>query len=97
MSPPSHFLFLNLFLCLVVITFIVVKNLSMAGIFLFFFFFEGGWLTERVGVVVRVKIRGVAFLCDSETCHLPEAVGSLSVTAMVCFNHLCPTWRCTDG
>ena len=30
LSPPSLLLFLNLFLCLVVITFIVVKNLSMA-------------------------------------------------------------------
>lgn len=54
-------------------------------------------LTEGVGVVLGVKIRGVASPCDLETCHLPEAVGSLSVTAMVCFNHLCPTWRCADG
>lgn len=30
LSPPCLLLFLNLFLCLVVITFIVVKNLSMA-------------------------------------------------------------------
>lgn len=30
LSPPSPLLFLNLLLCLVVITFIVVKNLSMA-------------------------------------------------------------------
>lgn len=67
----------------------MVKNLSMA-VFLWV-------LTEGVGVVVRVKIRGVAFLCDLETCHLLEAVGSLSVTAMVCFNHLCPTWRSADG
>lgn len=54
-------------------------------------------LTEGVGVVLGVKIRGVAFPCDLETCHLPEAVGSLSVTAMVCFNHRRPTWRRADG
>lgn len=90
LSPPSLLLFLNLFLCLVVITFIVVKNLSMA---VFFVGFDRGGRR----VVVRVKIRGVAFLCDLETCHLLEAAGSLSVTAMVCFNHLCPTWRGADG
>lgn len=76
----------------------------MVGFFLFFLSAAaelvgrgGGVLTEGVGVVLGVKIRGVAFPCDLETCHLPEAAGSLSVTAMVCFNHLCPTWRCADG
>lgn len=55
-SPPS-LLFLNLFLCLVVITFIVAKNLSMAGSFGFcvvvffsmFFLAGAGWSFDRGG------------------------------------------------
>lgn len=56
-SPPSLLLFLNLFLCLVVITFIVAKNLSMAGSFGFcvvvffsmFFLAGAGWSFDRGG------------------------------------------------
>lgn len=49
LSPPSLLLFLNLFLCLVVIAFIVVKNLSMVVGFFYCFFLGGGRGFDRVG------------------------------------------------
>lgn len=60
LSPPSLLLFLNLFLCLVVITFIVVKNLSMAVFFVGFD--RGGRRVElRKSVESELKLEELLF------------------------------------
>lgn len=101
-SPLSLLLFLNLFLCLVVITFIAAKNLSMAGSFVlcFFFFPAGaGWSFDRGGrrCSCELKLEELLFGVTRRHVIFHKAAGSLSVTAAVRFNHLRPNWRHADG